>query len=75
MSPLAGALLIDTALTAGAVAVLPDTLWPDASATAWAPSPKPAAAPAPLRIVAPFSVSALAPIETPSASASAACTT
>ena len=67
--------MIDTPLTAGAVAVLPETLWPEASAIAWTPSPRPAAAPAPLRIVAPFSVSALAPMDIPSASASAACTT
>ena len=70
MSPLTGALVTDTDVASGVVAVLPDTLWPDALATAWAPSPSAAAVPIVLKIVPPFSESAFAAIEMPSASAS-----
>ena len=70
MSPLAGALVTETDVGSGVVAVLPDTLWPEALATAWAPSPSAAAVPIVLRIVPPLSERAFAAMEMPSASAS-----
>ena len=73
MSPLAGALAIDAARTAGTVAVPPFTLWPEALVTACAPSAKVAFAPAALRIVP--ELSAMANTETPSVSLSADRTT
>ena len=73
VSPLAGALAIVTALTAGAVAA-PSTLWLPAFAIAFVPRPSAAFVPAPLWIVPPFSAKALAPIPIPSASASVAAT-
>ena len=74
VSPLTGLLAIATALTAGAVAVLPSILWFAAFVIARLPSPRVALVPAPLWIVPPFSAKALAAILRPSLSVSAVCT-
>ena len=75
MSPTLGLLEIVTPLTAGVVKVPPATLWPELFATAREPSPSSASVVPPASsIVPPFSASALAPMLSPSASASA-CTT
>ena len=74
VSPLAGLLAIETALTAGTVAA-PFTLWFGSFVIATAARLSAASTPvAVLWIVPPFSVSALAPILIPSLSASVACT-
>ena len=73
MSPLAGELLIATAVTAGTV-VAPLTLWPVELLTMCVPKPSAAFVPAELRSVPPFSVSAVAATLMPSESASVAST-
>ena len=74
VSPLTGVLVIAAPVTAGAVALLPVTLWVAAAAVAWLPKLRLALVPTVLRIVPPFSVSALAAIPIPSASESVDCT-
>ena len=74
MSPLAGVLAIDAALTVGAV-VGPATLWAAAFEIACVPNSNAASTPVPLRSVPPFSDSARSPMLMPSESPSVLVTT